>query len=521
MPRRNREGGERGRPRSADPAHEQLLDRFEQEILQADPATIVALSESIWQHRAGVPEILTRRILEGRTRLPGLALDLLVELAGPRARRYLRRVAEDQGVPDIVRFGAQRRAGWPQRGAARRRLAFLDSLENPEQTLILAIDQGMSSWPPQCEILGEVLGYLAVVPTTRGEKFLRLAVDQIGDRAAWLLHALIELKDVDLARDAIRRVEQLRDIAAIPPLRRLARSTGVAELQADATATANRLARLADHSGVRTRPQALPPANRVLLSVVDGAGAQTILVTRSLGEQVELLVNYLTTDSWGIKDVFGQDRIPEVEVSPIIEEFASSGVYLVEVSLAACRGLMESAVDVNRSNGKEIPLAFELWEPFLHESYPPAADEAVVVPELDDTAYAGQTELLRTNGDLCAHRFFESWAFAPDEIGLAIIMTPPPVSPRRREEGLGPLIANALQPYTRARYRQRLRRQAWLLNHIGDTQARDLALATAASLIDGSPEELGKQPFFQEMASRGFEDVLANLYSGFGGISPR
>ncbi len=198
-----------------------------------------------------------------------------------------------------------------------------------------------------------------------------------------------------------------------------------------------------------------------------------------------------------------------------LDEFAREGVFLVEVDLAACRGALESAVDVNGVTGRRIPPVFEIWEPFLHASYPPPLAEEMVVPELDDTAYAGRTDLLTANGDLLAHRFFESWAFAPEEIGLAMITTPLPARTGERA-GPGLLIANALLPDTRARYRQRLRRQAWLLDRVGDVHARDLALATAASLIDTPPLELAKQPFFQEMASRGFQGVLANLRGGFG-----
>jgi hypothetical protein len=518
VPRQNSVGhkAKPAQPRKNDAEIERLLDQFDQAILSHDREGVTALTQSMWQHRTRLPEFLTRRVVEGRAAIPAIAMEMLGGFAGPKATTFLRRIADQQNVPDIVRFGAQRRSGWPERGATKRRLAFLESLENPDQTLVVAIDQGTDTWPPECEILDEVLGYLAVLPSARAQKIAKAAVDEVGERASWLLHALLELKDASLARCAIRCLEQLHDVGAIAPLRRLARSTGVAALRKDATTAAEHLAALPADRRVPSESKALPTAQKVLLSVVDGAGAQTVLVTRQIVEDVVIMANYLSTDSWGIKDTFGQDRVPAVELPPILEEFESAGVSLVEVDLAACRGVMQSAVDVNGSTGQPIPPVFELWEPFLHEIYPPPVDEPVVVPELDDAGYAGRADLLKANGKLFDHRFFESWAFAPEDLALAMFLTPVAKSRLRSNKQFAPLVEAIMNPATCARYRQRLRRQAWLLDRVGDAHARDLALATAASLDKASPADLAKQPFFLEMASRTFEEVVSNVLGDFG-----
>ena len=60
----------------------------------------------------------------------------------------------------------------------------------------------------------------------------------------------------------------------------------------------------------------------------------------------------------------------------------------------------------------------------------------------------------------------------------------------------------------RARLRQRLRRQAWLLDQMGNIKARNLALATAAKLASAGPAELAKQPFLRALVNRSVLNAL-------------
>ncbi|MCL4368559.1 MAG: hypothetical protein M1337_05280 [Actinobacteria bacterium] len=145
---------------------EALLERFDQALLSGDQTRMSDVTEQLWPIRRHLPEALTKRIIDGRARIPTIAFELLAGFAGHRTKSYLKRIAEDRNVLDIVRFGAQRRMGWPQRGEKKRRLAFLETLNDAEGTLLEAVDQGTEPWPPDGEILAEVLGYLISLPTS-------------------------------------------------------------------------------------------------------------------------------------------------------------------------------------------------------------------------------------------------------------------------------------------------------------------------------------------------------------------
>jgi hypothetical protein len=66
----------------------------------------------------------------------------------------------------------------------------------------------------------------------------------------------------------------------------------------------------------------------------------------------------------------------------------------------------------------------------------------------------------------------------------------------------------------RAAMRSRLRRQAWLLDHVGDTVPRDQALAVATFLADAPIEDLVKNRFMRAMIRRSVENA-ALTYAGF------
>src|SRR4051812_39546812 len=104
---------------------EGLLDALDAAMLQGDPGQVAQLTEQLWPARRLVPDTLVRRLAEGRARVPGLAFEMLGGFAGERAETYLHRIAEDPAAPEIVRFGARRRAGWSETSEAKQRRAFL------------------------------------------------------------------------------------------------------------------------------------------------------------------------------------------------------------------------------------------------------------------------------------------------------------------------------------------------------------------------------------------------------------
>lgn len=498
-------------PRRGDAEIERAFDAFEQALRRQDAEQIRQASEQLWTHRRHVPAVLTRRVIEGRAEVPALAMEMIGGFAGPSARKYLMQIANDPNASDIVRFGAHRRAGWPERGEAKRRLAFLDSLKDPDATLVAAIDQGSSPWPPYGEVLTEVLGYFQILPPLRRQVILTQAVRELGPTALWILHALLHLDDQGVQQLAIQEIENLHDAGGSGPLNRLAATSRDPQLRDLAAKAAQRLAARPRRQLVPDEPIPFLPLDRALLSPVDGAGAQAILVVHQIADGLSRLANFLLTDTWGIKDTYGTDRVATSEVDEIIEEFAAEGVELIEVDLSTVRGALQTSLPINHETGHLLPLTFEIWEPSLHETYPPAKEESAVPPTLDDAAYRDRTDLLAHNDELFNHRFFDSWAFDPSDIAIPLVTTPIPIGGRSTARDRQRLVATVLEYADRERLRGRLRRQAWLLDRIGSAPERDLALATAAALGSVSPEDLARQPFFQQMVSRAIDDVLANL----------
>ena len=480
---------------------EQLLDRLEEAMLARDQNRTQAALDSLLKVRRELPEILTRRLIEGRTQIPLFAFELLGSFGGPRTKTYLRRIAEDSRAIDIVRFGAQRRAGWPERGAAKRRLKFFESLKDPDGTLVEAIRQGSETWLPKSEVLEEVLGYLSAFPSERRQSLVSRAIEELGPQIFLLLHALLHLDDPATQRLALGELVRRREPGAVGAIGRLARTTPDPELKAEATAALQRFRLQVVDREQRFQPLALPPVERALVSAIDGDGGQMIIVQRALGEGAFAMATVFQNDHWGIKDAYGASLATDDQVEFMIEEFTDQEIGLVEVDLAVVRGTLAAGIEANAASGRGLPPAFEVWEILLHDSYPPPDDEPVTIPELDDGSYGGSGRD-RNSDELVVHPFFIAWGFDPTATATALLATPPPSSGRLTDRQYRPVIEQLVDASQRARLRQRLRRQAWLLDHTGDTQARDLALATAAKLAGASPAELSKQPFLRALVNR-------------------
>jgi hypothetical protein len=492
---------------------DRLLDEVDAALAEGEPAKMQSAVESLWAVRQKLPEVLTRRLIEGRVAIPAFSFQLLQGFAGPRAPTYLRRIAEDRLVPDIVRWGAQRRAGWPERGEAKRRLAFLATLSDPLGALVMATAEATNAWPPGGEILEEVIGYLAVMPADQRRAALERLVQELDDAAVWLLHAALHLPDPAAQRYVLGELVRLRDPAAAGPIERLARTTRDAALRDEASAALQRLRLRVVGAAEPPEPFAFPPVERALMSVIDGAGAQIILVLRDLGPAGVVFADFLLKEGVGIKDAFGLSHVPQEEIEDVMGQFVTEAVDLVEVDLAAVRGALAAAVAVNAATGQALPAKFELWEPLVHDAYPPPADEPITQPELDDTPYGNRPDLLRQSGRLADHDFFLTWAFDTPQTTVAMLSSPPPTSGRWTDRQYRPMIEQLMTPPVRAQLRERLRRQAWLLEREGDAATRDLALAVAAALPNASTEALGRLPFCQRLVQNSVLQFANELFS--------
>ncbi|MBI4498848.1 MAG: hypothetical protein HY689_13225 [Chloroflexi bacterium] len=494
-------------PGAAALAH--LLDRMDEAVLAADQAQVMDLMEQLWPSRRQVPGVLAQRLSSGQARVPAFAFELLEGFAGLRAKTHLRRIAQDQSAPDLVRFGAQRRSGWPERGEAKRRLAFLASFRDADGTLVAAVKDGAAMWPPDGDVFQEVLGYLVVLPVERQQALVTRFAREVEIGAGWLLHAIVHLDAPAVQRAALDELVRMREPGAAGAIARLESTTRDAGLRADTAAALQRLRIQVVDPSQRVEFPPFPPVERALLSIIDGGGSQAIVVVRRWGDGVFLLADFWCRDDWGIRDTIGLSRVVADQLQEVLEEFEAEGVDLVEVDLAAVRGALAGAVALNAATGHRLPPVFECWEPLVHEAYPPPEGEPVVAPELEDAPYAARQDLVRSSGRLLDHAFFASWGFDPGETSQAMAGVPPPRGGRWTDRQYRPLVERLVDPQTCARLRQRLRRQAWLLERSGDTPQRDLALATAASLSGAGPADLVKHPFVRTLVQRSVEDVLA------------
>jgi hypothetical protein len=478
---------------------ERLLDEVDAAIAAADPTRLPRLLESLWAVRRHLPELLTQRLIDGRVAVPAFSFQLLQSFAGPRAPTYLKRIAVHRSLPDLVRWGAQRRAGWPERGEAKRRREFLATLNDPAGTLVAATLEATSAWPPEGEILQEVVGYLMALPAAERRAALERLVAELGEQAGGLLHAALHVADPRSQRFVVDALVRLREAGAAGPIERLALTARDPGVRADAAAALQRLRLRVVDAAAPEEPLELPPLDRALMSIVDGAGAQVILVLRDLGPAGFTLADFLIKEGIGIKEAFGLSHVPSEEVEEVMEGFVAQAVDLFEVDLAAVRGALADAVAENAANGEAIPPAFELWEPLVHDVYPPPADEPTTTPALDDAPYANRADLVRQSGRLADHDYFVTWGFEAPEILPAIAGAPPPTSTRWTDRQFRPLIEQLVTPAVRDRLRERFRRQAWLLEREGDTASRDLALAAAAALADSAPDQLARLPFLRRL----------------------
>ena len=136
----------------------------------------------------------------------------------------------------------------------------------------------------------------------------------------------------------------------------------------------------------------------------------------------------------------------------------------------------------------------------------------VAAPELDDAPYVHRKDLVRSSRQLADHPFFESWGFDPMKTSVAMLTAPPPSGSRLTDRQYRPLMdLLVFEPSVMAQLRQRLRRQAWVLERAGDLTERDQALATAAALGRADPDELFKQPFLRRLVERSVTAVVSGL----------
>ncbi len=518
--------------RLSDEELHKTLDQMEQAMLsgrQDAYAEIESLTPRLWDARTRIPQILADRLASGRTMIPGLAFEMLPRFAGQQTPRYLRKLAEDTQVDDIVRFGARRRLGWPERGETKERRAFLSTLGDDIATLVQALSQANLGhvFPPDGEVLQEVLQYLLVMPPSRVIDVITLSTQGLGRGTAWVLRGLLHAEEPAVRAAALQQIVAIADRGALGALDRAAAASTDEGFRSEIAAARRRLQVRLVPSGDDARADTFPPIHSAYLSLIDGQGGQVAIVVRQRGDSLYLLAQAFFNEEWGVKDSFGinhttwdalqhlygaNERGRLTTFGPPEED--DSPVTLVEVDPAAVRGAVAEALKTNIANSRPIPPKFEIWEPVFHDQHPPSEGEATVLPLLDDSPFLDRIDLYRESDQLLDHPFFEHWFFNQDEIAPLLGSVPAPTAMRLTERQMHPLIEGLVDKKTRGLIRRRLQRQAWMLEHKGDRKERDLALAAAARLAVADEAELAQHPFLRAMVRASLENLFGVEFFG-------
>ncbi|HUZ02339.1 MAG TPA: hypothetical protein VMU89_18495 [Thermomicrobiaceae bacterium] len=485
---------------------------LEAATLARDADRVTAPLERLWSSRTQAANAIVERVAGGRSQAAGMLMEILGTLAGERGPALLRKIARSPDAPDIVRFGAQRRAGWAEYGETSRRRTFLKTLGDPEGTLIAALGEATNQGLTQPMIGQEVVRYVPAMSREQRRGLVERASRERGAQATPLLHALLQLDDRETQRLAVAALDRLGSLASAGPLERLASTTMNRELS-EAARTAARVCR--ERGADDLVLDLAPPIARAYLSTIDGSGGRMIVFARAIAPDVFMLLNLLHVDTWGLKGVIGAVPLPMSVLDEMVENIEETTMALVQVDPAAARGALAQALEDSAATHFPIPLEFEVWEPFLHDRWPPTSDEPVVIPELDDDPYAGRSDLLLRGADLLGNPLFESWALDPFRLQLTLEALPPPRRGVLGQREYAAIVKGTLDAEQRALWRRRLRRQAWLADETDDARARDLALAVAASLDRATPADLSTQVFWQVMVQRGLVSLAAGLSPAF------
>jgi hypothetical protein len=476
----------------------------------------------LWPLRTHAPAVLAERLAQQRAAVPDFAFHLLRGFAGPGLPAVLRRIYDDPRAPDLTRWAARRRAPWPERGEPRARLKFLSDLRAPDETLLQALAVANTSHPPDGEVLHELLAYLAVLPAERAQRVLATAIAEAPPQLEWLLRGALHLPAPPMQQLLIDELLRRRDTGSAHALSRLAETAASPEIRQAAAAASRRL--MISEVG-RSAPSAdaadWPLLEHIFASPIDGDGGQALILTRTWPSGGRtLMIHVFHKDGWGLKDLVAVSHESAEEVQDTLMTLLGQGIPLVEIDLATARGILAHAVARNGATGHALPPAFEVWAPFFHDRFPPVPDEQTVPAELDQSKSAPRPALLKKSAQLLAHPFFDAWFFNPDEIEPQLAARPDWLSELSNPRGYSSILSALLGDARQELVVSRLRRQARLLEHLGDTPARTMAQAVAASLArpDLSPDQ---HPFLREMVDRSIRNLLLGDPSASASSLPR
>jgi hypothetical protein len=378
------------------------------------------------------------------------------------------------------------------------------------------------------EALYEVEAYLwALEPPARYE-----ALDRIIDEAGWnaipLLHGVLHGNDPVAQIRVVDALATFRFSASPGPLRRLASTTDsdevrrqVEEVLRDVTFDRDQSPNDPDESFPGNGPY---PFAWARVTRVDPDGRQSLWVTREIGEGIYESTNVYVNGADGIEEINRIDRLPLEMLEEEIQAIEGTLAPTTEIELAAARGIVAAAVERFVAAGRVFPFEFELYEPLLHDTYPPAPDEAVGVATLDDAGFADRADLRERGAELLAHPLFNEWALDFEHvmttIGRNLPSDPGDIDEASDNAEVDELPAQLLDANTRLQVCDALRRQAWLLDQRGSSDERDIALALAAWLPEAGDDKLAENGFVTGLAqvSLGVSSKLVGMTDMLGDL---
>jgi len=330
---------------------------------------------------------------------------------------------------------------------------------------------------------------------------------ELGDqRACLLLQALLQTDDEDVILAAIEGLERLQDITAIPLLEELSDYGPGEKVRREARRVVGRLTMRASviKGPIKKKPSELP-LHRCLLTTIDGNGTQMVFVTRQRSDGYLKMMNTMFNDHEGIKDCMGAEMMDEGSLEEMLEAMELSGISAVDVKLERCRQVLEEAHQVTLKAGRRLPPQYVAWAGFLEGE----DRRDVGQTEPHEVDLAAQPELFEYCDELLELDEFESWFFNPGEwkghrkAYRALEQARGKDSDQKWDEAIQQGLEAIMDDEHRRLWRERLRRQAWVLAQLyDDKEVWQWAMAAAMALEHDAGVPLHEHPLLYAMMER-------------------
>lgn len=343
-----------------------------------------------------------------------------------------------------------------------------------------------------------------------GDPSLRLLLPLLHAREKLTIMAAIDALDVRGLPDAVPALNLLSEVSPIPEIRNRAR-TVCSKLAAAAIS-------VPDASKQAPIKAAVPlPLFKAMVTAVDGDGTQMVIVSRKQPDGILKTAYFMFNDYQGVKDCHGSETTVK-ELNKTLSEFG--GPVLVPLSVPLCRALLDDAISINKKVHRKLPMGLEIWRHLLQDG-PEAArlwqeDESFLIPQ--ETVL--DPALIDRSAKLLEMPFFDSWGFDGRHLEISDIVAFDAVARSHAKKAekvlnleavLQSVVRRIAKPKLRTTLERRLRRQAWLLKRLGQTDLSRVTLATASAVNPRSGIPLEEQPFLRAMVAKSIIMMRAEL----------